>query len=267
MSRRKLPAMLSIVQRDIAVFASYRTQVITQFLSALFLLALFYFMSRLVQAHGFSPEEYFGFVVVGLLTMRLMVAALGFVPMMLRQELVAGTFERLLVSPLGPLASIVAMTIFPLVSAVTTAVVTATVAVALFGFPIHWSTAPLALPMSILVSMALLPAALLLCASVLAFKQRSSGSATVIALISLVGGFYFPVALLPDWLRWAADVQPFTPALDLMRHQLLGTPLTDSAWLELARVVGFTVVLGALALVAVKAAVAHGRRTGNILEY
>jgi ABC-2 type transport system permease protein len=121
--------------------------------------------------------------------------------------------------------------------------------------------------MSILVAMSLVPAALLLCASVLALKQRSSGSATVIALISLVGGFYFPVALLPGWLRWAADVQPFTPALDLMRHQLLGTPLTDSAWLELARVVGFTVVLGALALVALRAAVGHGRRTGNILEY
>jgi ABC-2 type transport system permease protein len=267
MSRAKLAAMLSLVQRDVAVFASYRTQVITQFLSAIFLLALFYFMSRLVQAHGFTPREYFGFVVVGLLTMRLMVAALAFVPMMLRQELVAGTFERLLVSPLGPLASIVAMTIFPLISAVTTAVVTATVAVAFFGFPIHWSTAFLALPTAVLIAVALMPVALILCASVLALKQRSSGSATVIALISLVGGFYFPIALLPGWLRWAGDVQPFTPALDLMRHSLLGTPLTDPALLELARVAGFTVVLGALALVAVRAAVDHGRTTGTILEY
>ena len=54
-----------------------------------------------------SSDEYFAFVVAGLLIMFVLQAAAA-APLFLRQELVAGTFERSLVSPMGPLLGILA---------------------------------------------------------------------------------------------------------------------------------------------------------------
>ena len=44
------------------------------------------------------------------------------------------------------------------------------------------------------------------------------------------------------------DVQPFTPAVDLLRHLLVGQPLRASAWGDVAKLVGFSAVLLPLGL-------------------
>ena len=38
-------------------------------------------------------------------------------------------------------------------------------------------------------------------------------------------------------------MQPFTPAVELLRHYLVGTPMEDPAWVNVAKLVGFAVVL------------------------
>ena len=78
--------------------------------------------------------------------------------------------------------------------------------------------------MALVGAMALGAIALLFAAMVVRYKQ-APGAAYVLAAISLVAGFYFPPSLLPWWLGWASDVQPFTPAVDLLRHLLVGQPL------------------------------------------
>jgi ABC-2 type transport system permease protein len=104
-------------------------------------------------------------------------------------------------------------------------------------------------------------------AAVLVFKQTNAGAAFVISGLSLVSGFYFPVSLLPDWIQWASDVQPFTPAVDLMRHLLIGTPTSDSPAVEAAKLVGFAVVMLPIATLVLRASVQRSRRNGTITEY
>ena len=59
-----LEAMWAIFRRDISLFLSYRTQLITQILSPLFTITIFYYISHLLHpAKRFdSPGGYFGFV-------------------------------------------------------------------------------------------------------------------------------------------------------------------------------------------------------------
>ncbi len=57
--------------------------------------------------------------------------------------------------------------------------------------------------------------------------NEGSPGATTRSRPSLVAGLYFPVALLPQWIRWASDVQPLAPATELLRWALVGQPLTD----------------------------------------
>ena len=69
------------------------------------------------------------------------------------------------------------------------------------------------------------------------------------------------------WIEWAAEVQPFTPATDLLRHLLVDTPLEHSAALDLGKLVAFTVILFPVAIACLRASIRYGQRTGTIAEY
>jgi ABC-2 type transport system permease protein len=89
----------------------------------------------------------------------------------------------------------------------------------------------------------------------------------VVTVLTVVSGVYFPVVLLPHWVRWLSDVQPFTPAVDLLRNLLVGTPLRESAALSLVKLIAFPGVLLPLAIWTLNAAVGLARRRGTIIEY
>src|SRR5436190_6552880 len=168
-------AALAIVRRDRAAFLSYRMRFLSQLLGAFFSVVLFYYISRLVKVSTFgSPDNYFAFVVVGLVIMSSLVSTLSMLPGRIRQELVAGTLERLLLSPFGAVAAIMAMLVFPFVMAIVSGVVTITFAGLVFHMPIR-ATAPLALPAAALGAFAFAPFALFAGALVVVAKQAESG--------------------------------------------------------------------------------------------
>ena len=39
----------------------------------------------------------------------------------------------------------------------------------------------------------------------------------------------------PAWTRWLSEVQPFTPAVDLLRNLLVHTPLRDGVLVDLLK--------------------------------
>ena len=74
-------------------------------------------------------------------------------------------------------------------------------------------------------------------------------------------------SLLPSWLRWISEVQPFTPTVDLMRHVLIGFPLAESPEVALAKIAAFIVIGIPIGARLVSRASLHGRKRGTILEY
>ena len=75
-----------------------------------------------------------------------------------------------------------------------------------------------------LALLSFLPFGLLFAALTVVIKQGTVGTSWVIALLSIVGGLYFPVSLLPEWLQTISKLQPFTPATDVLRHLLVEQP-------------------------------------------
>jgi ABC-2 type transport system permease protein len=187
-------------------------------------------------------------------------------PVAVRQELVSGTIERFLVSAHGPVNGILGTMLFPLINALFSGLLMLALAAVVFGLPLA-ATAVLAVPVALLGTVAFMPLAFILVSLVLAFKQASSASQFIVAGIAIVGGLYFPIALLPGWIRWASEVQPFTPAADLMRHLLVDTPLVHPAGVELLKLVGFIVVLFPAGVMLLRASIRYGQRTGTIAEY
>ena len=107
---------------------------------------------------------------------------------------------------------------------------------------------------------------LLFVSALVAFKS-AVGSTWVIAGLSLVGGAYFPLRLLPGWIRWVSDVQPFTPTIDLLRHLLIGTKPMEPVWLEVVKLIGFAGVLMPVSATVLWLGVQLSRRRGTMLEF
>jgi ABC-2 type transport system permease protein len=261
-------AAAGIVRRDARLYLSYRLRGFLQLATIFLSLALFFYLSRLVGVQRFpTPGAYFAYAVVGLAIVEVLTAAMSAVPAGVRQELLTGTFERLVVSPFGPVAGIASMAVFPLGLALVTATATILFAGVVFGMDLAWDTVPLALPVAVLGAFAFLPFALLVTAIVLVIKAAGALTTYIVTGLSLTSGVLFPVALLPWYLEWISHVQPLTPALDLLRHLLLGTPLNDPAAAEVLRLVLFALVLLPVSLLVLRATVERCRRAGTLIEY
>jgi ABC-2 type transport system permease protein len=263
-----LAAASAIFTRDWKVFSSYRTRLVSTFISTIVGVTVFYYVSRLVSGATFkTSDDYFGYVVVGMVILEVLTSTLTAPIATLRAELMTGTFERMVVSPFGPVASITSMILFPLTLGLAIGVATLGVAAALYGLDLHWSTAWLAIPLAGLGALAFAPFGLMLAGAVVTFKQTNAGAAFIVTAMSLVAGLYFPVSLLPDWIEWASNVQPFTPAVDLLRHVLVDTPMRGSTGVALLKLIGFAAVMIPLAMLVLHAAVNRSRRKGTITEY
>lgn len=260
-------AFVAVMRRDLYVFVSYRTRIVSQLLTSVFSITLFYYVSKLVHVDGFSsPQSYFGFVVVGIALISIMYSCFS-IPELVRQELIAGTFDRLLLSPFGAIRGVIAMTLFPLLYSFVIAAFTLGIACVLYGLQLHWSTVPLSVPAMGLALLAFLPFGLLFAALTVSIKQGAVGTSWVIALISIVGGLYFPITLLPQWAQTAAKMQPFTPATDILRHLLVNSPQSTSIGAALIRLIAFAAVLLPISVFALSRAIRMGQRRGTIIEY
>jgi ABC-2 type transport system permease protein len=265
---RYVSAALGIVRRDAAVFVSYRLRFVSQVASTLLSLVLFYYVSRLVDVDTFlSPDDYFAFATVGVVIFGVLTSTLVAAPGTLRQELVAGTFERMLVSPFGGVAGVLSMLIFPFAYALAHGAVTLLLAVVIFGLPLEWPSAAMAAPVALLGVLAFLPFGVVVAAAVVVLKQAMGATSFLIAGISVVAGLYFPVALLPAWIEWLSHVQPFTPAVDLLRNLLVGTPLEASPGAEAAKLALFAVTLLPASIWLLHRSLELGRRRATIMEY
>lgn len=265
--RNSLRAFGVVLGRDLRVYLSYRSRLFSQFLTSIFSLTLFYYVSRLVHVSGFaSPSDYFGFVIVGIALVGVLYSCFS-VADTVRQELIAGTFERLVLSPFGPVRSVIAMAVFPLIYAFVLGAFTLTLGWLVFGLHLHWSTVPLAIPAMVLALLAFLPFGLAFAALTVVMKQGNVGTSWVIALISIVGGLYFPITLLPGWVQTATKFQPFTPSTEMLRHLLVDSPQATSALVTIAKVALFAAVLVPVSIWALGRAIQVGQRRGTIVEY
>jgi ABC-2 type transport system permease protein len=261
-------AWAAVVERDARLFLSYRLRPVTMLIAPLASVTLFYYVSRLVQVDALgSSDGYFAFVVVGIAGIDVLASTLALTPAAVRQELVAGTFERLVLSPSGPAYNITAMLAFPLAQALVAAGVTIGFAAVLFGLPVAWPGVLLAPAAAVLAALAFAPLGVLVIAGALLVKQTLAAASLIITALALFAGAYFPVRLLPGWLEWVSGVQPLTPALELMRHLVAGIPVESSPWLSAAKLAGFAAVLLPLSLWSLQRALAHSRRRGTIIEY
>jgi ABC-type polysaccharide/polyol phosphate export permease len=133
--------------------------------------------------------------------------------------------------------------------------------------PVNWPEVLLSPPAALLGAMAFAPFGLFAIAATLVVKQALTGVSIVLTLLAIFAGVYFPVRLLPDSIQWLSEVQPFTPAVELLRHLISGAPTSDPPLTSALKLALWAAVMLPASVWALERAVAYSRRRGTIIEY
>jgi ABC-2 type transport system permease protein len=266
-----LRVVAAFIRRDFRIHVSYRLSFVLQMSTIFFFLALYYYLSRIVDQHEFAARQhisgsYFGYAAVGLALLSILQVGLSSFSQKMREEQTTGTFEALMATPTSPSLVVLASAVYDLLRSTAFALVLIGTAVVLFGLHLDIDPASLGVTAVALVGCLALFASLgvAVAAFTVIFKQTAALSGMVVSGLALLGGVYFPIDVLPGPLQQLAEILPFTWGLDVVRASLLGGDVDP---VQLAGLFGSAAVLLPAAVLGFTMAVRRARRTGTLAHY
>lgn len=265
-----LSVVAVFLSRDFRINISYRVSFALQTLSTVFLLALFYFLSRVVDEAEFTGQGltggYFAYAAVGLVVLTIVQVSVGSFALKLREEQMTGTFEALVATPISPSLMVLSSAVYDLIRAIVSGLLLIGAAVAIFGLRLDLD------PASIGTAVVALVGCLGLCASLgvavaaltVVFKRMTGLVGMLLAGLGLLAGVYYPIEVLPDPIEAVANALPLTWGLDVLRASLLGGEVDAG---QLGGLFASAALLLPVALLGFTAAVRRARQTGTLGQY
>jgi ABC-2 type transport system permease protein len=266
---RRLPrwiALAALAMRDARIARSYRLAIALELGFGVLNLAVFYFVSQLVDSSSLDVPggDYFAFVAVGIALAVVIEAGVAGIATRLREEQLTGTLGELLIQPVRSSELALGLGALPMITATVRIAVYLLAGVLFLGLDLSsadWvgSVLILALVAIFLLSLGVAVAALTL------LVKRSEVLVGVVAfVIAMLGGAYFPISQLPGWLESIANVLPTKFVFEGTRQALL----VGSGWGDDALYLGILAVISMpLSLWLFRACLRISRRAGTLAEY
>lgn len=266
-----MPRILAFVRQDFRTALSYRLNSLFSIGGLLATVVPVYFIANALQpfmARSIQSEggEYFGFVLLGMVGLRLAIAGVGSLPGTFWSAIRTGTLESLFVTPVRPPTLVVGMMAYGLLWAAAEAAVLFAVGLAL-GVRIVGAQAVMAAAILVLITLAYVPFGIFGAALLLLFRTTGPLLNGVIVGSAMLGGIYYPTHVIPTWIGQLAAFVPLTYGLRALRQLLLADQPLSAVAGDLAMLAAFATVLLAASWWAFDAALRHAKRTGSLNQY
>ena len=279
MSRDVLNLAWAFVVRSALTYASYRSKLLLGFASLILSAITFLFVGRVVELAGPGFEDevgmtYTAFALIGVTVHGVAASGLHVFRKAVRREQLQGTLEQLVSSGRS-------VTLLVFLAGLSETIIGqgVTLGLAVIVLTVLDVTIPVtltALAAVALYSLTVSGIGLISAGLIMVFKEGEPVSWAFGALSGLLGGVYFPVSLLPVWLRRAAWVFPTSHVLPVVRAGFRGptqdvtaTAITGAA--SIATHLTFLLVSAAVSvvigLIVLRRACDHVRVTGTLREY
>ncbi|HUV87754.1 MAG TPA: ABC transporter permease [bacterium] len=263
---------VAFVRRDFLNLASYRFSFIMGLASLLFYLLIFFFVGRVFSGLGSMylsryGGEYFSFVIVGLAMQTLVGAGLGGLSQVIASEQYVGTLEPMLGRRGGGFRILAAASLSRYIVSSGRFIAYLVLGALVFGVSFRPAGFPLFFAVTALTVAAYFGLGMLSAAFLLVFKQGNPINLFFGQLAALLSGVYFPVEVLPDWLRAVGAFIPLTYALDIGRSAVLGGATPAPAARPMIILGGFAVAALAAGGVGFRWALARAKRDGSLSQY
>lgn len=266
---RKLSAFL---KRDFIQAASYKFAFISSFLGIFFSSATFFFISKLIPGARTSTlmpygGDYFSFVIVGIAFSGFFGVFHGGLPGIIRQAQITGTLEALLVTRTNIPTILIGSSLYSFLFTLFRTVLHFGVAIAVFGMKLGRINWPGTLIVFALTALCYLSIGILSASFIMVYKMGNPFAWIFGSISGLLGGVFFPIAVLPDWIRWVSYALPVTYSLEGMRQSLLSSGSLSQIFPSMMGLSVFGILLFPLSLFLFRLAVIKAKRDGTLTHY
>ena len=267
---RILRKYLAFLKRDFLEESSYKFYFLSSLAGILLSSATFFFISRLIPSTSYLEPyggDYFSFVIVGIAFSGMLGLFQEGLPNIIRNAQVTGTLEALLVTQTGVFTILVGSSLFSFLMSFFRTGFHLVLAVTVFGMKLGHINWPAALCVFILTAVCFLSIGILSASFILVYKLGNPFSWIFGGVSSLFGGVFFPVAVLPGWLRWLSYCLPITHSLRGLRLSLLSSAAFSEVLPTILILLAFSGVLLPLSIVTFRLALLKAKKDGTLTHY
>ncbi len=262
----------AFVRKDFTAVASYKLNFLMQFFNIFLSAAMHFFIARLFGS-AVNPflapygGDYFAFVLIGIAFADYLGLALGGMSGTIRAGQMAGTLEALLATPTRIPTIIVSSSLYSFLWTSLRVIVYLLMGVCFFGLNLQTANYWGALLVLILTILAFSSFGIISASFIIVLKRGDPLTWIFTILSGLLGGLYYPVSVLPEFLQTVAKFLPITYALEGMRLALLKGYSVKQLLPNLTFLAIFAVILLPAGLVGFHFAIEKAKRDGSLTQY
>jgi ABC-2 type transport system permease protein len=260
---------------------SYKLSFFLQFFGILFSVMTFYFIAKMIGDAAVPYLEpyggdYFSFVLIGIAFESYLWTGLQSFSATIRMGQMMGTLEAMFVTPTKVDTIVLSSSLWDYIFATFRILIFLLLGVFLFG--VNMSDANLFAAMIILILTIICFSSLgIISASFIMVFKRGDPVNWVFGSVSanwvfgsvsaLLGGVFYPITVLPIWLRFFSYLLPITYSLRGMRLALLQGYSLSALTLEILALIVFSVLLLPLGIICFRYAVKKAKMDGSLTQY
>jgi len=262
----------AFIYRGVITMFSYRTALVLQILSMFISTASFYFLAKLVGFQGNNPYlaqyggNYMVFLIIGIIFQSFVAVSQSSFSQSIRNEQYMGTLESLLLSrtPLYQILTYSSLWTF-LFTVINTAVI---LAIAIIVFKVDLNANYLAASVILFLSIVSLAGIGMISAGVIMVTKQGDPISWFVSIISaFLSGVYYPIEVLPKFLKGLAQILPNTHALIALRHTLINNYSIWQVKEQIFILLLFSFITVPLGIIAFKKGFDRARKEGTLSYY
>lgn len=264
--------LIAFIKKSLFVQWSYRLAIVLGLLGTIASLLMFYFIDKLFGSQvvpDLAPYgvSYLSYVLVGLAFSGFIGTSLGKLAGQISQEQTVGTLEALMTTPTRIETLVAAMITWDLVYAFLEFALYIVAGILVFRIDFSHANILAVLCVTILSIISFKALSMISAGFILVFKRGDPVSWLISIVVELLGGVYFPVSVLPDWLEKIAHFFPVTYAiraveLAIYRGASVSELANDLIFLSL-----FCIILLPTGLFVLRYALQRAKKDGSLVQY
>ncbi len=267
-----LQKLWAFLKRDFLEEASYKFSFVSSFVGIFFSSATFFFISKLISPNSALVldsygGDYFSFVIIGIAFSGLLAIFQGRLPAIIRQAQVTGTLEAILVSRTSIPVVLFGSSLYYFLFSVATTFFHIVLAVVVFGMRIEKINWPGAVLTFIFTAVCFLSIGILSACFTLVYKKGNPFSWIYGSVSGLLGGVFFPINILPAWIKWISYLLPITYSLEGLRKSIITSSDFSEIFPNIIALFVFALIFFPLSLCLFRLALKKAKKDGTLIHY
>jgi len=261
--------LFAFMKKDFYSETSYKLSFLLNFLGIFFSIFTFYFISKLIGQTTHLDSyggDYFSFALIGIAFLGFMTLGINGFSQKIRNGQTTGTLEYLMSTPTKISTILVGSSLWSFAFKSFHVLMYIIIGL-LLGMNMSQPNILGAIIILILTIICFSGVGILSAGFILLFKKGDPINWLFSSFSALVGGAFYPITIMPEWLQYISHVLPITYSLRAVRHALLQGYSFAALAPDIIVLLVFSIILMPLGIYVFKLALNKAKKDGSLVKY